>query len=144
MIETNNLEEARKEIEKLSKEKKQVIILGNSIDFNRIILENKKVNFLMLNHKDKKDRLKQRDSGLNHVLCKIAKENNIGFIIDMKELNAEKKERAKILARILQNIKLIKKFKNKLKIINYQDKYSISSFLLTLGLPTSMIKESLV
>jgi len=168
MIDTKNINEARKLIEKASKENKQVIIQGKSIDFNRVILEtlkslrkrdfngtqksnesekisdDKKVSMLVLSHTNKKDKLKQRDSGLNHVLCKIAKENNIILAIDMNELTKtqDKKEKAKILSRIIQNIKLIKKAKNKFKLLNYKNKQQAFSFLLTLGASTDMAKEA--
>lgn len=144
MINTENIQEARKEIDKQAKEGKKVIVKGKTIDFNRQILENKKTNMLILNHQDQKDRIKQRESGLNQVLCKIAKNNNIILAIDENELRIEnKKERADILGRIIQNIKLIKKYKNKLKLINYKNKIQASSLLLTLGLPTDKIKEAL-
>ena len=56
IINTNSLEEARKLIEKANKEGKSVIVAGKSIDFNRIILENKRVSMLILSHKNKKDK----------------------------------------------------------------------------------------
>ena len=62
------------------------IVQGKDIGFNRIILENKKVDMLILSHTNKKDKLKQRDSGLNHVLCNLAKQNNILLAIDLNEL----------------------------------------------------------
>jgi len=146
IITTENIEEARKLIEKTSKEGKQVIVQGSSIDFNRILLENKRVNMLILLHTNKKDRLKQRDSGLNHVLCNIAKTNNITLAIDFTEIENEKnkKSRALILGRIRQNIKLMKKAKCKLKIINFnqENKREIFSLLLTLGADTKLAEEA--
>lgn len=140
MINTTNLKEAQKLIEKYKKEGKEVTVKAQDIDFNREILENKKVNMLVLNHKLGKDKLKERNSGLNHILCKIARENNITLAVNLEELNTEnKKEKAEILARIIQNIKLIKKYKNKLKILNSQDDYNTKSLLLILGMPTDMI-----
>ena len=63
---------------------------------------------------------------------------------DLNELRHEdKKEKAEILSRMLQNIKLIKKFKNKFKLLNTKNKQQAFSFLLTLGLPTEMAKEAL-
>ena len=123
----------------------QGIVQGKDISFNRKVLESKKTEMLILSHTDKKDRLKQRDSGLNQVLCRIAKDNNITLVIDLKELTEEKdkKEKGKILARILQNIKLIKKFKNKFKLLNSGNKSQAFSLLLTWGLPTNMAKEAL-
>jgi len=55
----------------------------------------------------------------------------------------DKKTRAEIVARVLQNIKLIKKYKNKFKLLNYKNRKQAFSFLLTLGLPTKMAKEAL-
>lgn len=145
MIDTLNLQEARKQIESLYKEGNKVVVQGKSIEFNRVILENKKVNMLILSHKDKKDRLKQQDSGLNHVLCNLAKANNIILTFDFSELlNKDKKEKALILARWEQNIQLIKKSKNKIKLVNTEDrdKRDLFSFLLTLGLDTNSAKEA--
>ena len=138
IIDVKSPEEARKQIEKLSKEKKQVLVLGKSIDFNRVILENKRVNILILSHTNKKDMLKQRDSGLNHVLCNLASKNKITLAFDFSELKAEKKEKALILARWMQNIKLMRKSKNKIKLINTEniDERDLFSFLLTLGANT--------
>ena len=97
-ISGKNTEEARKLIEKKSKNKEKVIVQGKDIEFNRKILENKKVNMLILNHKIGKDKLKERDSGLNQVLCKIARNNNITLAIDFSEIRTDsKKEKAKIL-----------------------------------------------
>jgi RNase P/RNase MRP subunit p30 len=120
------------------------IVQGKDISFNRKALESKKTRMLVLSHTDKKDRLKQRDSGLNQVLCKIAKDNSITLAIDLSELkNKEKKEKAIILSRMLQNIRLIKKFKNKFKLLNPGNKQQAFSLLLTLGMPTSQAKISL-
>jgi RNase P/RNase MRP subunit p30 len=118
---------------------------GKDIAFNRKVLEDKKTEMLVLSHKNKKDKLKQRDSGLNQVLCKIARDKNKTLTFDLQELKKEKdrKTRAEILARMLQNIKLIKKYKNKFKLINYKNKEQAFSFLLSLGLPTDIAKKSL-
>ena len=142
LINTNSSEQARKLIEQARKQGKKAIIIGKSIDFNRIILENKKTNMLILSHENKKDKLKQRDSGLNHVLCKLAKQNSITLAFDLNELKKqhEKKSKALILARMLQNIKLIKKAKNKFKLLNYNNKNQAFSLLLSWKLPTDMAK----
>lgn len=119
-------------------------IQGSSIEKNRKSIEKNKNIILVLNHQNKKDKLKQRDSSLNQVLCKIAKENNITFAIDLNELKTENKlEKAIILSRMLQNIKLIKKFKNKFKIISYKNKQQAFSFLISLGFPTNLAKQAI-
>jgi len=139
-----DIKETRKKIDEQARKGKKVVVKGRDISFNRLILENKKVRMLILSHINKKDKLKQRDSGLNEVLCKIAKQNNITLAIDLDELKKEKdkKTKAEILSRILQNIKLIKKYKNDFKILNYKNKNQAFSFLLTLGLPTNLSKKA--
>jgi RNase P/RNase MRP subunit p30 len=119
------------------------IVQGKDIEFNRKALESRKTKILTLSHTNKKDKLKQRDSGLNQVLCKIARDNNIILAIDMNELKVEnKKTKALILSRIMQNIKLIKKYKNNFKLINYSNKEQAFSFLISLGMPTDMAKKA--
>ena len=119
------------------------IIQGKDIAFNRLALENKNTKIIILSHENKKDKLKQRDSGLNEVLCRLARKNDIILAIDLSELkNKEKKEKAIILARIIQNIKLIKKFKNKFRLLNYTNPVQAFSFLINLGLDTNLAKEA--
>ena len=145
MINTSNINEVRKQIDKLFKSGKKVIVQGRDIAFNRIILENKKVDTLILTHRQPKIGLKQRESGLNHVLCKIATTNDIILAVNLQEFQTgDKKERAILISRLLQNIKLIKKFKNKFTLLNYKNKEQAKSFLFTLGLPTNMIKKAVV
>jgi len=143
IINTKSTAQARKEIEATSKLKKPIIVQGKDADFNRKILEIKKVDYLILSHKQKKDRLKQRDSGLNQILCKIAKENDIIFILDFKEFADEKdlKERAIILSRLIQNIKLLKKYKNPVAFIDIKNYSQLHSFLLTIGSSTDFAKQ---
>lgn len=144
MIETTSYEEARKQIDRLKKEGKPVVVQGKSIDFNRKVLENKKVSMLILSHINKKDKMKERDSGLNQVLCNLARENNITLAIDFHELKTEnKKEKGKILGRIIQNLKLIKKCRNKLMILNKpKDTRNIKALLRVLGADTKLASES--
>ena len=132
-----NVEEVRREIDRIrvrNKEEKNVV-LGRDIEFNRKILEMKKVNVLVLQHKIGRDKLKERDSGLNQVLCNIARDNGIVIGIDFSEFEVEdKKEKAKRLSRLVQNIRLLKKFRNKVEIINSpNDKLSLSALFRTLG-----------
>lgn len=119
------------------------LVQGSSIEENRKLIEKSKNITLVLNHKNKKDKLKQRDSGLNQVLCNLARERNITLAIDLNELQIESKlEKAKILSRILQNLKLIKKYKNQLKLINIKNKPQAFSFLVSLGADTNLAKKA--
>jgi RNase P/RNase MRP subunit p30 len=140
---SGSMEEIRKQADKLKKENKKVIVLARDIEFNRKILEMKKVNALVLQHKLGKDKLKQRDSGLNQVLCEIARKNNITLAIDFSEILAsEGREKAKVLSRIMQNLKLARKYKNKLVILNKpRDSRSLQSLFLVLGADTKLASQ---
>lgn len=136
-----NPDKVRREIDKLAG--KHPVVQGNKIDFNRKILENKKVKALVLQHKGQKDSLKERGSGLNQVLAKIARDSGKIIFIDFKEIiEAEGIEKAKILGRLMQNIMLLQKYNVKTGIINKQgrDNYDLFSFLLTLGANTKFAK----
>ena len=147
IINTSNLNEARKQIQKLKKENKSVIVRAQDTEFNRKILENKDVNVLLSPEiHNRKDKLKERDSGLNEVLCKIAAKNSIKIGININELkNQTPKNKAIILARIMQNIQLCKRTKTDIKIINCKekDKREAFSLLLTLGASTTQAKKAM-
>ena len=66
----------------------------------------------------KKDFIHQRASGLNHILCKAAKDKGvmIGFSLS-SILNVEDKHR--ILGRMMQNIQLCRKYKVKMIIASF-------------------------
>ena len=143
IINTQNLNEARKQIQKLKKENKQVIVWAQTDEFNRKILENKDVDMIAGLELNKKDRLKQRDSGLNEVLAKLAKQNNIKIGLDISELKNKKgKEKTKILARIMQNIKLCKRTGAEIIIMGNPDKKNAFSFLIALGASTFQAKKA--
>ena len=68
------------------------------------------------------DRLKQIDSGFNHVLGKIASNKDITIGFDLNEIQQlGKKDKAIILSKIIQNIKICRKTKVKVIFINYED-----------------------
>lgn len=119
VIKEKNFERARKEIKQ--NQGKLIIFSNEDEELNRKILEKENINILLLNQSNKKDKLKQRDSGFNHVLAKIAKSKNVTIGINLDEiLNSDKKNKAKILGRIRQNIKICNK--NKLKMMFFSEK----------------------
>lgn len=143
MISTTNIEQAKNLI-KISKEK-PIIVLAQNDDFNRKILEYGKFDILLGIESGKRGRtLRNIDSGFNHVLAKIAFKNKVALGIDMHELSQlEKKEKAERLERIMQNIKLCRKSKTKIILLNYKDKKDAFSFLTSLGASTKQAKEAL-
>jgi|SRR3989338_9315860 len=140
IINTSNINEARKQIQKLKKQDKPIIVRAQDDKFNRKIFENKDVKMVVgLEQHDRKDKLKQRDSRLNEVLAKLAKQNNIKIGINIEELkNKNKKDKAIILSRIIQNIQLCKRTKAQIILFpeeNYK-KQDILGFFLSLKAST--------
>ncbi|MEK6831077.1 MAG: hypothetical protein AABX77_03540, partial [Nanoarchaeota archaeon] len=91
---------------------------------------------------NRKDFLKQRNSGLNEVLCKLAKENNIKIGIDFSRIvKLDKIEKARVLARVRQNIELCKRIGCRLIIVGDYIKQDTMSFFLILGGSTKQGKE---
>jgi RNase P/RNase MRP subunit p30 len=92
---------------------KKIFTAIKSSDIDRQIIEGSKADMVFsFEESTRKDFIHQRASGLNHILCKLARENNviIGFSVN-SILNAENKHI--ILGRITQNIQICKKFKVK-------------------------------
>jgi len=144
IINTTNLNEARKQIQKLKKENKKVIIQAQDDVFNRKVFENKDVNIIIgLEFHNRKSKLKQRDSGLNEIHCKLAKQNNIKIGIDLNKLKKQdKKNKAIILSRIIQNIRLCKRTKTHIIFIPKQSKQDTLSFFITLKGSTQQAKSA--
>lgn len=124
---------------------KTLIFSGNDDGLNRKVLEKLPIQILLINLAKRKDRMKQRDSGLNQVLAKLAKKNNIVIGINLDEIiKSEKKQKAEILSRVRQNIKLCNKYKVRMKFISIKEKkdsYDVKALGLVLGMPTWMVKE---
>ena len=143
LISEDNFDKARKLI-KENKDKK-IIFTSNDDELNRKILEKEEVQILLLNQEGRKDFQKQRNSGFNHVLAKLAKKKNVIIGINLDEIiNSEEKQKAVILARVMQNIKICNKNKLKMKFIQKNNKrniFDLKSLGLILGMPTNMIKE---
>ncbi len=152
MITTNNINESRKQIQMLKKSGREAVIQAQEDEFNRKIFENKNVDVVVGLEFSKnigKDSLKQRDSGLNEVLCKLAKENNIKIGIDLsKIIKLNKLEKARVLDRIRQNIFLCRKMGCKIIIFNEDykknnySKQEVMSFFLILNSSTNQARDA--
>ncbi len=124
---------------------KTIIFSSDDDELNRKILEKEKIDVFLINLAGRKDFQKQRNSGFNQVLAKIAQKNNIIIGINFDEiLESSSYEKPKIFARIRQNIKLCNKNKLKMKFViqnpkNQRDIYDLKSLGLVLGMPTWMI-----
>ncbi|MFA4960204.1 MAG: RNase P subunit p30 family protein [Candidatus Pacearchaeota archaeon] len=141
--------EARKITE--SKTKKIIALRGGDDTFNRRAIETLKINYLISPEKfSKKDSLKQKDSGINHVVAKEAVRKNVAIIIDINEiLKLPKEEKAQRLSKIIQNIKISRKSKCKIKIAslaerkeNIVNEYGRKSLGTILGMSSEQAKKS--
>ncbi|MEM3113465.1 MAG: RNase P subunit p30 family protein [Candidatus Pacearchaeota archaeon] len=145
IIDVNGINEARRQIDKLHAHGKEIIVVAKDMDFNRKILENKKIDVLLFSgYFGNRKKLKQRDSGLNHILCRIAKENGISIGINFSDfLGKDSFKLSELLSSTMQNIRLCRKFGVKILIFNTagRDKSEITSFFLTLGMQNPIIKN---
>ncbi|MDP2946741.1 MAG: RNase P subunit p30 family protein [Nanoarchaeota archaeon] len=123
LIEMNE-KEARRIIESLKGKNKIIALIGGDDNFNRRAIETLKINYLISPEKGiKKDSLKQRDSGINHVVAKEAVKRNVAFVIDVNEISKlPKEEKAVRLSRIIQNIKICRRAKCEIKIASLAEK----------------------
>jgi hypothetical protein len=80
-----------------------------------------------------KDRLKQRSSGMNEVIAKLAKKNNIEIGIDLSKIKGlNLLEKGKVLSRIRQNISLCKRTGARIVILDIDGKEA-NSLIVSLG-----------
>lgn len=126
------------------------VVLGGRL--NRQILEDRRVDILLSPENGiKEDSLHQRNSGLNHILCNLAKKNNIAIAFNFNDvLKSHNIERAKILGRMMQNVRLCRKYKVKMILASFaKDKYEMRSqrdlvsFALTIGMTADEARKSL-
>lgn len=82
-----------------------LLVQGGDVNLNRKAVETAEVDILL--HPEF-DRI---DSGFNHTMAKLAKENNVAIEVNFREiLLSSKNTRAHIIRNITENVKLCKKF----------------------------------
>jgi len=146
IIKSNSFEKARKEINEAKKSQTEIIFSSENDELTRKVIEKLPIDILLINLSDKKDFQKQRNSGFNQVLSKIAKKNNITLGINLDEIinSKNKKEKSEIIARIKQNIRICKKDKLKIKFVGKTQKTQkdLQALALVLGMDTKTAKNS--
>lgn len=97
--ELNRLKRMRREYDVL-------LVEGSKLNLNRRAVETKEVD--ILTHPE----FKRKDSGLNHVMAKLASENNVAIELNLRQiLLSSKKTRSHIIHNMRRNVMLCKKFK---------------------------------
>lgn len=103
-----------------------VIGLGGLNKVNRFFVESTQIDFLQDPHNTlflgKMDFIHHFNSGMNHILCKLAKEKNIGLINSLNFTYGKKFFIPKEIGRINQNLKFARKYDIN-SIINFIVKY---------------------
>ena len=81
-------------IRKICFSNKIIAVRGVNDEISRTALENRFVDILLLSEiTDQKDFIHSRNSGLNQVLCKLAKKNNVAIGFSFSDLiNSDKRE----------------------------------------------------
>ncbi len=125
--------------------RKKIAFMGLDDDLNRKILEKEKIDIFIPILEKRKDFQKQRNSGFNQVMAKVAKKAGVTIGINLDEIiNSKAKEKAGILGRVRQNIKLCNKNKLKMKFISQKpgNTYDLRALGLVLGMPTWMSADA--
>jgi RNase P/RNase MRP subunit p30 len=137
IIREPNLEKAKQLIRKAEP---PIVVRSLSDEFSRKVLEYGKFQILLLPG-GKRDKLKRLDSGLNYVMARIAARNNVAIGVDLKTISLlPKKQKAIELARLKQNIKLCRKAKCKILLLNSKDDKDANSLLQSLGASSQQTK----
>ena len=143
MIISTKIEEVKNKIKKSSE--KPVIVLSQDDSFNRKIIEYGKFDILLSpENGNRSNSIRKINSGLNHVVAKIATKNEVSIGIDINEIKKlSKKEKAERLSKIKQNLEICRRAKTKIIALSETNNgKNISNFLISLGASNTQAKEA--
>jgi len=134
-----------KKLKDIRKKYDVLLVRGGIPELNRKAVETKQVD--ILTHPE----LDQRDSGLNHILAKLAHKNNVAIEINFRQiLQSYKGTRSHILEKMKTNIRLCKKYKAPIIIcsgaishLQLKDPFILISMLTLLGLEIKEAKKAI-
>lgn len=105
IIKPNSAEELATMARKIRNDAELLIVHGGDYDVNRAACENSMVDILA--HPE----LGRKDSGLDHICAKAARENGVAIEVNFREvLESYKKRRVFVLSAIKRNIKLCRNY----------------------------------
>ena len=139
------IEKAKQLINK-SKNKKQIIVQALDAKYNRSLIEYGKFNYLLFPEpsyelRNKKDRIKQLDIGFSSIIGKIATKNKVALLIDLKAIsNLEIKQKALVLGRLKEIIKIARKTKTEIRVREHMDVKNCKALLSELGASSQQAK----
>ena len=88
LISTDDFNEARRKIRDVKNKGKTIVFTSDDDELARKVLEKEAINVLLISQEGRKDRVKQRGSGFNQVLAKLAKKKNVAIGINLDEIRA--------------------------------------------------------
>jgi ribonuclease P/MRP protein subunit RPP1 len=117
---------------------------------NRQRLEKSNINMIFnIENQSGNDFIHQRNSGLNHILCKLASKNMVSIGISFSNL-MDKSFNPLLIGRISQNLRLCKKYKTKVIFASFaktpyelRSPTDLQSFLISIGSDNQIAKEAL-
>ena len=124
---------------------KEIIFSSFDDELNRKVAEKLAVQGILVSLENRKDYMKQRNSGLNEVVVKILKKKGISVYLDFDEI-FNSKEMARVISRLKQNISLCSRLQVQIKFVIGKVKRSdseIKAFFSSVGAPTWMVKNCL-
>lgn len=105
-IETGKTHEMVRAARKARKKADVILVHGGNLEINRKAVETPEIDVLC--HPE----LERNDSGLDHVMAKLAEKNNVAIEINFREfLMAYRKKRSDVFSRIGKNVRLIRKYR---------------------------------
>jgi RNase P/RNase MRP subunit p30 len=150
LIDTNgNEKETRRIIDSLKGKKCSLAVYGYDDAFNRRVIETMKISYLFCPERlveNKKDTLKQRDSGINHVVAKEAAKKGVSIVVDFDYLKGlSKNDKVVVLSRIMQNVKICRKAKCQIKIFSTKaDEKGLGGFCFSIRMSSQQVKEAIL
>ncbi len=127
-------------LKEIGKAKGAVVVRGGNEETNRKIVSNRKVDVLVGAEVVGRDFMFQRNSGLNQVLCKLAKENDVAIGFSFKDL-LNSKDKGALLGKMMQNVRLCRKYKVRMFLFE-ADRMVFKSFGNVLGMNGKEVKNS--
>jgi RNase P/RNase MRP subunit p30 len=117
---------------------------------DRGAIESKKIKLIYgLEDTGKRDYMHQRSSGLNHILCELACKNNVSIGFSYSSIIGTKKFMSPIMGKMMQNIRLCRKYKVKTIIASFAENpfelrhpHDIASVFRVMGMDSGQIKDS--
>ena len=130
---------------------KSKFLVVKSSDKDRFFIESNKIKLIYgFEELQKKDYLHQRASGLNHILCEIARKNDVAVGFSYSSLfNKNSQLTSLLMGRMTQNIALCKKYKVRTVIGSFSSNpfemrapHDIKSFFTMLGMEQKVARNS--